>query len=45
MGEKRNAYRLMVENLEGKRPLQRSRRRWVENIKIDTIKSKTASVV
>jgi hypothetical protein len=34
MGEKRNAYRL----LEGKRPLRRPRRRWVDNIKIDLLK-------
>jgi hypothetical protein len=31
MGEKRNAYRILV----GKRPLGRPRRRWVDNIKID----------
>jgi hypothetical protein len=30
MGEKRNAYRILVGNPEGKRP----RRRWVDNIKI-----------
>jgi hypothetical protein len=35
MGEKRNAYRLLVENPEGKRPLGRPRRRWVDNIRID----------
>jgi hypothetical protein len=34
-GEKRNAYRTLVENPEGKRPLRRPRRRWVDNIKID----------
>jgi hypothetical protein len=28
MGEKKNAYRLLVEKLDGKRPLQRPRRRW-----------------
>jgi hypothetical protein len=33
--EKRDAYRILVGNPEGKRPLGRSRRRWVENIKID----------
>jgi hypothetical protein len=35
MGEKRNAYRILVETPEGKRPLGRPRRRWVDNIKID----------
>jgi hypothetical protein len=35
MGEKRNAYRLLVENPEGKRPLGRPRHRWVDNIRMD----------
>jgi hypothetical protein len=35
MGEKRNAYRILAGNPEGKRPLGRRRRRWVNNIKID----------
>jgi hypothetical protein len=35
MGEKRNVYRLLVGNLEGKRPLVRPRRRWVDNIRMD----------
>jgi hypothetical protein len=35
MGEKRNAYRILVGNPEGKRPLGRPRCRWVDNIKID----------
>jgi hypothetical protein len=35
MGEKRNAYRTLVGKPEGKRPLGRPRRRWVDNIKID----------
>jgi hypothetical protein len=33
--EKMNAYRLLVEKPEGKRPLERSRRKWVANIKIN----------
>jgi hypothetical protein len=33
--EKRNAYRLLVGKPEGKRPLRRPRRRWVDNIKRD----------
>jgi hypothetical protein len=35
MGEKRNAYRLLVRKPEGKRPLGRTRRRWAGNIKVD----------
>jgi hypothetical protein len=35
MGETRNRYRILVGKPEGKRPLGRSRRRWVDNIKID----------
>jgi hypothetical protein len=35
MGEKRNAYRILVGNPEGRRPLGRPRRRWVDNIKMD----------
>jgi hypothetical protein len=34
-GEKRNAYRISVGKPEGKRPLGRARRRWVDNIIID----------
>jgi hypothetical protein len=37
MGEKRNESRLLVGKPEGKRPLGRPRRRWVENIKIDLL--------
>jgi hypothetical protein len=33
--EKRNAYRLFVGKPEGKGPLGRSRRRWVDNIRMD----------
>jgi hypothetical protein len=35
MWAKRNAYRILVGNPEGKRPLGRPRRRWVDNIKMD----------
>jgi hypothetical protein len=35
MGEKRNAYRLLVGKPEGKRPLGRPRRRWVGNNSLD----------
>jgi hypothetical protein len=35
MGEKRNAYSVLVGKPDGNRPLWRPRRRWVDNIKID----------
>jgi hypothetical protein len=35
MGEKWNAYRILVGKPEGKSPLGRLRRRWVDNIKMD----------
>jgi hypothetical protein len=35
MGEKRNTYRILVGKPEGKRPLGRPRRSWVDNIKMD----------
>jgi hypothetical protein len=35
MGEKRNAFRLLVGKPEGKRPLGRPILRWVDNIKMD----------
>jgi hypothetical protein len=35
MGKKRNAYGILVGKPEGKRPLGRPKRRWVNNIKID----------
>jgi hypothetical protein len=33
--EKRNAYRILVGKPEGRRPLGRPRRRWVDNTKMD----------
>jgi hypothetical protein len=33
--EKRNAYRILVGKPEGKRPLGRQRRRWVDNTKMN----------
>ena len=35
MGEKRGVYRVFLGNPEGKRPLRRPRRRWVDNIMTD----------
>jgi hypothetical protein len=35
MGEKRNVYRFLVGKPEGKRPLGRLRRRWIDNIEKD----------
>jgi hypothetical protein len=34
IGERRNEFRLLVRKPEGKRPLGRPRRRWVDNIRI-----------
>ena len=35
MGEGRGVHRVLVGKPEGKRPLGRPRRRWVDNIKMD----------
>jgi hypothetical protein len=34
MGKKRNAYRILMGKPGGKRPLERPRRRWVDNIEL-----------
>jgi hypothetical protein len=34
-GEKRNAYRLLVGNSEGKRPPEKSKCSWMDSIKMD----------
>ena len=36
MGERRGVYRVLVGKTEGKIPLGRPRRRWEDNIKINT---------
>jgi len=35
MGEMRNSYKILVENPEEKRSLERPRRRWKDNIRMD----------
>ena len=35
MGEERGVYRVLVGKPEGRRPLGRSRGRWVDNIRMD----------
>jgi len=35
VGERRGVYRVMEGKPEGKRPLERPRRRWDDNIKMD----------
>jgi hypothetical protein len=35
MGNKRNAYKILVGKPEGRRPLRRPEHRWKDNIKMD----------
>jgi hypothetical protein len=37
MGEKRNVFMLLIRKPEGKRPVGRPRRRWIDNIKMDLL--------
>jgi hypothetical protein len=37
MGKNRNAYRLLVGKLKGRRLLGRQRRRWLDNIRMDLV--------
>jgi hypothetical protein len=37
VGEKRHVYKLWVGKPEGKRPLGRPRRMWIDNIKVDLL--------
>jgi hypothetical protein len=36
-GEKGNVYKLLVGKPEGRRPLGRPRRRWLDNIRMDLV--------
>jgi hypothetical protein len=44
MGKRRNVYRLLVGKLEGKRPLVRPRRVWVDNIRTDLVEMEWGGV-
>jgi hypothetical protein len=44
MGEKRNVYKLLVGKPEGKRPLGRPRRRWIDSIKMDLLEIRVSVV-
>jgi hypothetical protein len=44
MGEKKNAYRLLAGKPEGRRPLGRPRRRWMDNIRMDLREVRTGLV-
>jgi hypothetical protein len=37
MGPKKNAHRLLVGKPEGRRPLGRPRRRWLDNVRMDLV--------
>jgi hypothetical protein len=39
MGEGRNVYRILVGKPEGKRPLERPRRRWEDGMKMDLMET------
>jgi hypothetical protein len=43
--EKSNAYRLLVGKPEGRKPLGRPRRRWVDNIRMDLVEMGWGDVV
>jgi hypothetical protein len=44
IGEKRNVYRLLVGEPEGKRPLGRPRRRWIDSVKMDLLEMGVGAV-
>jgi hypothetical protein len=41
---KKNAYKLMVRKPEGRRPLGRPRRRWLDNIRMDLVEAEWSDV-
>jgi hypothetical protein len=43
-GEKRKAYRLLVGKPDGRRPLERPRCRWLDNIRMDLVEVKWVDV-
>jgi hypothetical protein len=45
MGEKRNVYKLLAGKPEGRRPLGRPRRRWIDNSKMDLLEIGLSVVV
>jgi hypothetical protein len=44
MGDRSDVYRILVGKSEGKRPLGRPRRKWVDNIKMDLQEVRCGSV-
>jgi hypothetical protein len=44
MGEKRNVHILLVGKPKGKKPLERLRHRWIENIRMDLVDRGLGSV-
>jgi hypothetical protein len=44
MGEKRNVYRLLVGKPEAKRPLGKTKRRWIDNIKLQFVEKELGVV-
>jgi hypothetical protein len=44
MGERRNAYRLLVWKPEGRTSLGRPRRRWLDNVRMDLVEVRWGDV-
>jgi hypothetical protein len=45
MGEMKNAFKILVREPEGNRPLGKSRCRWEDNVKMDVIEIRREGVV